>query len=94
MITDLEQKLEDARNSPPDEAANLAVWVYKLAGDRERAAVAEYAQVKAEAKGIIADLMLELRTDRIETGSGTAYVPRPGATVSYNAKESHPNDST
>lgn len=87
MITDLKQRLKEAYISPPDEAANIAVWAYKLAKDRERIALAGYAEVKAEAKTIITDLMIELQVDRIETESGTAYVPRPGATVSYNAKE-------
>jgi hypothetical protein len=70
------------RKLQPAEAAAEAMTIYLEMGER----IAELDVIRASAKQVIADVLVEIGEDRLETAVGTVYVTAPSPRVTYDAK--------
>lgn len=70
------------RDLRPAEAAAEAMSIYLEMGDR----IAELDVIRASAKQVVADVLTEIGSDRLETPAGQCYVSRPSIRVSYDTK--------
>lgn len=78
--------LRSAFTGTPDEAVESAIAIYRDAGEFIKKEVAPWEALRSEAKQIISDVMTETGVTSWKTKAGSAIVPAPGMTVSYDAK--------
>jgi hypothetical protein len=88
MIDELKRDLDniEAGNVAADEAAGLAVDIYRLARDGERAAAEPWQELQKRAKNILGDIIVETGRTSWEGQLARCYVPAPGKSVTYDAK--------
>lgn len=70
------------RQLRPAEAVAEAVSIYLELG----AQIAELDVIRASAKQIVADVLAEIGSDRLETPAGQCYVSKPSIRASYDTK--------
>lgn len=70
------------RQLRPAEAVAEAMSIYLEMGAR----IDELDVIRATAKQLVADVLAEIGTDRLETDAGQAYITRPSVRVSYDTK--------
>jgi hypothetical protein len=79
--TMLIEKLHKPMASTEDAIAN-AIAVYRDADARRKA----LADVQAQAKALIEEIIIETGQDKWETPAGKCQITKPGVTVRWNAK--------
>ena len=70
------------RQLRPAEAVAEAMSIYLEMGAR----IDELDVIRATAKQVIADVLAEIGTDKLETDAGLAYITKPSMRVSYDTK--------
>ena len=83
-VDELRKRLDtiDQRGLRPAEAVTEAATIYlELAGK-----IDELREVQAQAKEVIADVFVEIGTDKLETPAGHVYTTKPSVRVSYDHK--------
>lgn len=83
--SDLRRWLE-RDNATTEQATDAAIAVYKQAKAESKTAAAPWDALADEAKAMLTDIIIETGITSFKTASGTAYVPAPGVTISYDAK--------
>lgn len=78
--------LSNGSNQDAHAAAASAIELYKHLKHTLEIISSDIEESMRQAKEIIADVMQETKTDRIEAPAGVAYVPKPGTTISYNTQ--------
>ena len=70
------------RQLRPAEAVAEAMSIYLEMGAR----IDELDVIRATAKQVIADVLAEIGTDKLETDAGQCYITKPSMRVSYDTK--------
>ena len=78
-------QLQGVKDAAPDEAAGVAVFVYKEAAAHVKAVKDDYAMLQADAKDVLAKALEDIGTTKVTTEHGMAFIPADGVTVSYDA---------
>lgn len=67
-------------------AASSAIELYKHLKHTMDIITGDIEASMNEAKAVLADILSETHTERIEAPAGVAYIPKPGTIVSYNTQ--------
>lgn len=88
MYDELKRDLDNIEAGKVDtaEAASLAIDIYRLARDGEKAAAEPWRELQRRAKQALADIIVETGRTSWEGKLARCYVPAPGVTVTYDAK--------